>query len=73
MGRYLVFDVGCIECGESSAVVGIYATKDEAKAECAAAEERQFADPDVLPGALQAARADVERKVAAAVKAGVAK
>lgn len=30
-------------------------------------------DPDVLPGALQAARADVERKVAAAVKAGVAK
>ena len=30
-------------------------------------------DPDVLPGALRAARADVERKVAAAVKAGVAK
>jgi len=30
-------------------------------------------DPDVLPGALRSARADVERKVAAAVKAGVAK
>ena len=44
MGHYLVFDVGCIECGESSGVVGIYATKDEAKAECAAAEERQSAD-----------------------------
>ena len=30
-------------------------------------------DPDVLPGALADARAVVERKVAAAVKAGVAK
>lgn len=28
-------------------------------------------DPDVLPGALRDARADVERKLAAAVKKGV--
>lgn len=44
MGRYLVFDVGCIECGESSGVVGIYATKDEAEAERSAARERQSDD-----------------------------
>lgn len=44
MGHYLVFDVGCIECGESSGVVGIYATKDEAETECVAARERQSAD-----------------------------
>lgn len=29
--KYLVFDVGCIECGESSKVVGIYATKQNAQ------------------------------------------
>lgn len=44
MGRYLVFDVGCMECGESSGVVGIYATEDEAKAERAVAMERWAAD-----------------------------
>ena len=32
MTRFLVFDIGCIECGESSAVVGIYATQPEAQA-----------------------------------------
>lgn len=30
--KYLAFDIGCIECGEDSAVVGIYDTHDEAKA-----------------------------------------
>jgi len=30
MGRYLVFNIGCIECGVSSNVVGVYETKDEA-------------------------------------------
>src|SRR5690606_19016465 len=29
--RWLVFNVGCIECGVSSDVVGIYATKEEAE------------------------------------------
>ena len=28
--RYLVFDIGCIECGEESGVVGVFGTKDEA-------------------------------------------
>lgn len=27
---YLVFDIGCIECGESSNVVGVYDTRVEA-------------------------------------------
>lgn len=31
MKKYLVFDVGCIECGEDSCVVGVYKTKEEAE------------------------------------------
>jgi hypothetical protein len=27
---WLVFDIGCNECGESSSVVGVYATEEEA-------------------------------------------
>lgn len=27
---FLVFDVGCIECGESSTPLGVYATREEA-------------------------------------------
>lgn len=30
MKRFLVFNIGCIECGVSSNVVGLYATKEEA-------------------------------------------
>jgi len=30
MKRYMVFNVGCIECGVSSDVVGLYETKEEA-------------------------------------------
>lgn len=30
--KYLAFDIGCIECGEESGVVGIYPTELEAKA-----------------------------------------
>lgn len=30
MKRYLVFDIGCIECGESSKAVGLFKTKAEA-------------------------------------------
>jgi hypothetical protein len=29
--RYLVFNIGCLECGVSSDVVGTYATEEEAK------------------------------------------
>jgi hypothetical protein len=29
--KYLVFDIGCIECGEDSAVVGLYESEEEAK------------------------------------------
>lgn len=36
---WLVFDVGCIECGASSAVVGVFATKEEAAAVVAAEEQ----------------------------------
>ena len=30
MKRFLVFNIGCIECGVSSDVVGLYDTKEEA-------------------------------------------
>ncbi len=32
MNRWLVFNVGCIECRVSSDVVGLYPTKEEAEA-----------------------------------------
>jgi hypothetical protein len=28
---YLAFDIGCIECGESSSPVGVYSTRSEAE------------------------------------------
>jgi len=31
MKKYLVFNVGCIECGVSSDVVGLYDTEEEAQ------------------------------------------
>lgn len=30
MKRYLAFDIGCIECGEPSAVLGVFMSRDEA-------------------------------------------
>lgn len=29
---WIVMDIGCIECGESSDLVGVYPTKDQAEA-----------------------------------------
>lgn len=43
MTYYLAFDVGCIECGEESAVIGVYHTEAEAQAACDTAEEAQRA------------------------------
>ena len=31
MIKWLVFDVGCIECGEESRPIGVYVTKEEAE------------------------------------------
>lgn len=31
MIKYLAFDIGCIECGEGSNVIGVYSTKEEAE------------------------------------------
>lgn len=31
MNRYLLMDIGCIECGASSDVVGLYSTEQEAE------------------------------------------
>lgn len=33
-GGFLLFDVGCIECGEPSKPIGFYTTLDEAKLAC---------------------------------------
>lgn len=37
-GRWLAFNVGCIECGVSSAVVGCFDTQAEAEAACHACD-----------------------------------
>jgi len=42
--RYLAFDIGCIECGEPSGIVGLFATKEEANAALDQAEKKQEAD-----------------------------
>lgn len=44
MKMYLAFDIGCIECGESSAVIGLYKTKKGARNACDRAEEAQSKD-----------------------------
>lgn len=30
MSHYVVMDIGCLECGESTELVGVYATTEEA-------------------------------------------
>ena len=39
---WMVFNVGCIECGVSSDVVGFYATKEEAKQIAQACEDHLY-------------------------------
>ena len=39
-GTWLAFDIGCIECGEDSGVIGTFATEAEADAAALAAYER---------------------------------
>lgn len=42
--RYLAFDVGCIECGEPSGVIGIYDTEEEAKDAALMAQAKQIGE-----------------------------
>ena len=42
--RYLAFDIGCIECGEPSGVIGIYDTEEEAIDAAELAREKQSAN-----------------------------
>lgn len=42
--RFLAFDIGCIECGEPSDVIGLYETLEDAQQACATAEAKQRAD-----------------------------
>lgn len=37
---YLVVNIGCIECGVSSNIVGLFATKDEAERVCKICNEK---------------------------------
>ena len=32
--RYMAFDIGCIECGQDSAVIGLYTSEKKAEAAC---------------------------------------
>lgn len=41
MRRYLALDVGCLECGETTSVVGLYDTETEARAALQHAENAQ--------------------------------
>lgn len=41
MKRYLAFDIGCIECGEPSAVLGVFMSRDEANLAAEHAERVQ--------------------------------
>lgn len=42
--KYMVFDVGCIECGEGSEIVGLYKTLTTAKTARTKAEAKQKED-----------------------------
>jgi hypothetical protein len=42
--KYLAFDIGCIECGEQSAIIGVYDTEGAAKAACEIAAAKQADD-----------------------------
>lgn len=44
MKRWLAFDVGCIECGEYSAVIGLFETEEGAREAAKLAEEQQAAN-----------------------------
>lgn len=44
MKRWLAFDIGCIECGEESAVIGVYMTRAEAETACNAQRVAQKND-----------------------------
>ncbi len=39
MPRWVVVNIGCIECGVSSDVVGVYATKEEAERVASACDD----------------------------------
>lgn len=41
---FLAFDIGCIECGSSSAVIGTFATREQAQAACDAWEALGWRD-----------------------------
>lgn len=40
---YVAVDIGCIECGEDSAVLGVFEHEEQARATCADHAERQKA------------------------------
>lgn len=42
--RWLAFDIGCIECGERSSVIGTFDTNAEAVAAASVAADKQAAD-----------------------------
>ena len=39
--KYIAFDIGCIECGEPSKLIGIFDSREKAQAACDEAEEIQ--------------------------------
>lgn len=38
---FLAMDIGCIECGESSKVIGLFATEEQAQEACDKAAKEQ--------------------------------
>jgi len=41
MRRWLAFDIGCIECGEGSSVIGIFTNPEDAEVARKAREDEQ--------------------------------
>jgi hypothetical protein len=44
VSRYIAMDIGCIECGEPSGIVGVFDDEVEATAACNLATEKQAED-----------------------------
>ena len=44
MRFYLAFDVGCIECGEDSGPIGVFADREAAERSCEDAQVKQQED-----------------------------
>lgn len=65
---YLVMNIGCIDCGVSSAVVGVFADKSKAELIAEACQKMRCDALAVLPGAHYSRGARLEMDLAMQLK-----